>query len=102
MSTRATLKRGSLPRKKSHATHPKDQLLCELEMRHTISQTQIRQLEKEIRQLKETQAAESQNRESPGILEALREHFPIGYLTFDQSGRIRDANTEVARLVGLP
>ena len=67
----------------------KDELLCELELRHTRSQHMIDDLETRRRVL-ETSLLR---------LQKLYQNSPIGFITFDQAGKILDINAAATRLL---
>ncbi|MGN6553159.1 MAG: PAS domain-containing protein, partial [Verrucomicrobiota bacterium] len=85
-------KRASVLKRKAEAARAdKDQRLCELELHYTVAKAQLESLEETRRKLED----------SRNSLASFYEHAPIGYLTFDETGRIHETNTAVSTLLGF-
>lgn len=80
-----------LKRKAEEIRADKDQRLCELELHYTLANAQLESLEDARRKLED----------SRNSLASFYEHAPIGYLTFDETGRIHETNTAVSNLLGF-
>jgi PAS domain S-box-containing protein len=61
----------------------KEQRLCEPELQQTVSEARVRELEKQCSELEESQRR---------LTTAFYEHAPVGYVTFDCSGYVVEAN----------
>ena len=70
----------------------KDQLLCELELQHTISAAQIQTLQNIQQELEE----------SRNNFATLYQQAPIGFVTLNHRGHVEEANMVAERLLGLP
>src|SRR5215510_14886372 len=88
MKVRRQLNPNSRRRLKADA---REQWLCELEMSDTVLRERIQELEKKVRE-----SEDSRNK-----FLALYNHSPVGYVTLDQKGRIRDANAAAIGLLGV-
>jgi PAS domain S-box-containing protein len=67
-----------------------DQLLCRLELQQTLHLAKIQELEKLHGELTSARDA----------FEVLYEQSPLGYITFDSTGGIRNVNTAMVALLG--
>jgi PAS domain S-box-containing protein len=91
MSARVHKRLSPAKRRRGNLLSQKDEHLCALEWQQTISNVQIEALEKTRRELED----------SANSFAALYEHGPVGYLTLDHTGCIRDANATACRLLGF-
>src|SRR5262245_38242772 len=88
-----TLKRPrrSAPRNRGNGADAKDELLCDLELKQTLAAKEIEKLERAQKELED----------SRNDFAAIFAMSPIGYITLDQRGHVRNANDAFLALTGF-